>query len=322
MSNITMQDNVPTLCSTDVKAIFSPSALSLYLTHASLACIMAVITITSNCTFLATMFQMRGQRSISNKLLMTLSTIDLLIGVLAWPLIAALTFQHYKIDVDCYLLEATLSSGYHFAMVTLCTIFLVAFEQYLAILHPYFYISQVTYSRLIWPLIASNSALLLISIIVQSSFRKIWIYFIQILFLPISVVIVVGLVYMYQKIIVCASRVAVRINSTNKEEGRQIKSRVKAAKSSLIILIATLVCYSPVISYNIYKKLENLTPYNMTFFGYSSQIMAMITSVIDPVVYYWRLRSLRKATKDMFSSIFKSNNQVRSLPMHTNDNVN
>ena len=132
--------------------------------------------------------------------------------------------------------------------------------------------------------------------------------FVEVLFLAI----ILSLLYMYKKIIVCASRVAANINSNNKEEGRKIQSRVKAAKSSLIILAGTLVCYSPVICNNIYMKLGEQTSYSVIFISYPSQIMALFTSVVDPAVYYWRLSTLRKATRDMFSSMCKSKNQVRS----------
>ena len=117
---------------------------------------------------------------------------------------------------------------------------------------------------------------------------------------------------MYKKINVCASKLAANINSNNKGEGRKIQSRVKAAKSSLIILAGTLVCYSPVICNNIYVKLGEQTSYSVIFISYPSQIMALFTSVVDPAVYYWRLSTLRKATRDMFSSMCKSKNQVRS----------
>ena len=304
------------ICNTDVEAIFSPAALSLYLSHATLACLMVVITITLNSTFLATMlFQKTGQRSISNKLLMTLSVIDLLIGALVWPLVAAFSFKIYSIDVSsCDFINATIFLGYQFSMLTLCVIFLVALDQYLAILHPYSYISKVTYPRFIWPMIGINSLLLLFSIIVKIKFQKIWINSVQIVFLPIAMVIVASLIYVYRKVVVCVSRITKDINSTNKEEGRQIKSRAKAAKSSLIILIGTLICYLPVICYNIYVRVRGQTSYGVTFIGYPSQIMGLFTSVIDPAVYYWRLSTLRKATKNMFSSICKKKNQVRSVP--------
>ena len=308
-----MSGKVLSLCGiNDIERIHSTPALSLFLSLTSLACLMAVITIALNCIFLATILsQKRVQKSIANKLLMTLSFVDLLIGVLVWPLASTINFKNYSIDVNCDLVDVTLFLGYHFGILTLSAIFIVALEQYLAILHPYFYISKVTYFRLIWPIIVFNIIVLLTSIVVKIRIRVIWMHFVEILLLPIAVLIIVSLVYMYKKIIECALRVAANINSINREEGRKIKSRAKASKSSLIILIGTLVCYSPIICYNTYTKIGKQTPYNLIFFGYPSQIIAIFTSVVDPVVYYWRLSALRKATRDMFILMCKIKNQVR-----------
>ena len=323
MSTTSVLNKSLPICNTDnLQAIFTKPALTLYLSTALIACLIVIITIALNCTFLATMlFQSRMQRSISNKLLMTLSTTDLLIGILVWPLIAATSFINYNVDIKCHLSNVTIFLGYHFVLVTLSTVFLVAVEQYLAIIHPYLYISQVTFHRLIYPMLISTSLLLLINMIVIITYKEFWLTYLQIFFVPIGVIIVGALIYMHKKIIECASRVAANINNTNKEEGRQMKSRAKAAKSSLIILVGTLVCYLPIICCNIYEKIFEQTSYSVTFFSYPSHIIAMGTSVLDPVVYYWRLRSLRRATRDMFSSIRNIENQVECVSKYTSSTM-
>ena len=114
------------------------------------------------------------------------------------------------------------------------------------------------------------------------------------------------LIYMHVRVIKCATQVAVRIKDTNREEGKMIKSRAKAAKSGLIVLTATLLCYCPNICYIIYEKLSVPTPNITTYIQYPTEILGLFSSVVDPIVYYWRLKSLRKATRDMFASLRKS----------------
>ena len=112
-----------------------------------------------------------------------------------------------------------------------------------------------------------------------------------------------ALAYMHLKIMKCASRVVARITDTNREEGKNIKSRARAAKSGLIVLLATFACYLPNICYVIYVKVSGgPTPFSTTYGRYPAEIIGLFSSVVDPIIYYWRLKSLRKATKDMFIS--------------------
>ena len=118
--------------------------------------------------------------------------------------------------------------------------------------------------------------------------------------------IMIAFVYMHTKITRCASEVAARITETNKEEGQKIQSRAKAAKSGLIVLVATLVCTCPGIIYTIHLAGGNkTTPFVRTFVQYPIELLVLFTSVVDPIVYFLRLKSLRRATKDMFKSLWK-----------------
>ena len=82
------------------------------------------------------------------------------------------------------------------------------------------------------------NVLLIISDIMKLD--QIWINFYKVIVVYLVGVVVIALVYMHITIIHCASRVAVQISESNKEEGKQIKTRANAAKSGLIELLATL----------------------------------------------------------------------------------
>ena len=314
MSNTSTSDICRPQCESNKLSLLSSESASLYyLGITVLASLMTIVTIVLNCTFLATMLcQKRMQKSISHKLMMVLSTIDLLQGISTWPLTAANFVIFYRLDTNCFLLDFIRLLGYRLVALTIWTILLIALEQYLAILHPYFYISHVTFYRLFGPMLLFNMLLIIINIVEKFQPNQIWVKYYNGILVTLGLLIVLALAYMYTKIILCASRVAAKITETNIEEGKQIKSRAKAAKSGLIIFVATLLCYCPFMCYMVYEKLSKPTILIITFARYPAEIFGLFTSVVDPAVYYWRLRSLRKATKGMLSSLCKISNQVGS----------
>ena len=314
MSNTSVTSDISFPCNTSgLVFLLSSNALFYYLGISILASLMTLVTILLNCTFLASMLHQKQMRkSISNKLLMALSLNDLLQGTLVWPLIAVASALHHRAQPSCITLDLIYFLAYHLGLMNMTIIFLVALEQYIAILHPYFYVANVTFYRLVVPMLLWTSIIIVTNISLAVWSIKIWMFYTKLLFLPLMVMTVAALVYMHTRIIICAAKIASKITGTNREEGKQIKSRAKAAKSGLIVLIATLLCYSSIISYNIYTQLREPTPFATTFVQTSAETAALFTSVVDPAVYYWRLKSLRNAAKAMFQSMCKNQARVQS----------
>ena len=318
MSNTSVTSSSPSPCQTNRLVFsFSESALSYFFGLSIIAALMTLVTVILNCIFLASMVRQKQLcKSISNKLLIVLSLNDLMQGILLWPLIVVNWTNSYKMQPSCFTQDLMYFMGYHFAVVTMSTILLVALEQFIAILHPYFYIKNVTFCCLLGPMLLLNSVILIINVAWAIKLTGMWIVFGKLLFVPLFATMVVALIYMHTKIMRCAANVAAKITDTNREEGKQIKTRAKAAKSGLVVLIATLVCYSPFICYTIVVQFRERTPFMTTFIQNTTEILGLLSSLVDPVVYYWRLKSIRKATKQMFHSICKKHTRVHCV---TND---
>ena len=312
MTNFSAAVPFPSPCETNKMSLsFSSTTLWYYRSISILASLMTVVTIVLNSTFVATILsQKRLRTSISNKLLVILSLIDLLQGVFTWPLVAANFIIHSRVEANCLLMDLVYIIGYYVVGTTMTTIFLVTLEQYLAILHPYFYMSNVTFYRLVSPTIVSNSLVIVIDIIGLVNWNPAWMDDRKTLFVVTGIIIVITIVYMHIKIIRCASRVVAKITDTNRVEGKEIKSRAKAAKSGLMILVATLMCYCPNLCYIIYTRVRKPTSSTTTFVQLPSEIFGLFSSILDPAVCYWRLTILRKATKEMFASSCKLKNRV------------
>ena len=249
--------------------------------------------------------QKQMHKSISNKLMTVLSVVDLLQGLFIWPLAAANFLVFHRLDTNCLLLHLLYSLGFSLTRSTFWAIFFIALEQYIAILHPYFYIAHVTFYRLLGPMVLINVLLIIIDTVGNLKIGHVWIAYHNIEVLSIGTPIIMVLFLLHIKIIHCAAKVAARIAETNKEEGKTIKARTKAAKSGLIVLVVTFMLYFPNMFYKIYEKVSATTPFLKTYVKSSVEILPLCSSIADPIIYYWRLKSLRKATKDMFTSLFK-----------------
>ena len=310
MSNISVSNISHHQCAVNRAILLSSSsstAKSYYLSISMLAFTMTPVTVIINCIFMATLLSQKIiYKSLSNKLLMVLCMVDLLQGISTWPITAANSFIFYRFEINCFLLDLNHFLAHCLSQLTVCAIFIVSLEQYIAILYPYFYISSVTFYRLLGPMLASNILMTITNIVGAMKPIKNFYDYYNVTVLALGLPMVMALIYIHLRIIRCASQVAARITTTNKEEGKQIKSRARAAKSGLVVLVATLVCYCPYFCYIVYEKVIGPTAFTTNFIKYPATMFALLTSVTDPIIYFWRLKSLRKATKDMFASLSKS----------------
>ena len=215
MSNLSAFSNDLPLCQRNTYKL--SRVISYYIGYAVLASIMSVVTTVLNGTFIMTMLvQKRIQKSISNRLVMILCIVDLLQGISTWPLTAANFIMFYKTDLNCFLLDLNNLLGYCLVALTWWTIFTVSLEQYIAILYPYFYMSKVTFCRLLSPMVVINILLVIINIVGKTKLKQKWIVYYRFVIPVVGVPMVLVLVYMNLKIIRCASQVASRITDTNK----------------------------------------------------------------------------------------------------------
>ena len=147
-----------------------------FLGFAIFASLISVVTIILNCIFIATMLSIKKMyKSISNRLMTVLSVVDLLQGMSVWPLAAAHYLTIYRLDINCLLLDFMYTLGFNLTWSTVWTILLIALEQYIAILHPYFYIAHVTFYRLLGPMAFLNFLFIIIDIVGRMKLGYFWI---------------------------------------------------------------------------------------------------------------------------------------------------
>ena len=89
---------------------------------------------------------------------------------------------------------------------------------------------------------------------------------------------------------------------TNRTEALQIKQRARATRTSLLILIAFISCYFPLMLPSIYQALGSNSVFLNTYIQITAEAIAVSNSMFDPLVYFWRLRAVRGAAKTLVCS--------------------
>ena len=320
MSNSTEIVAFPKCEDDDQSYSFTKEAQTFYFFLFVVRILMTALTIILNITFLAALVHHKKTRQkTSSKFLMFLSTIDLLQGVTCWPIVTYISISWYNITLECFWSDMANSVGYGLGLATVSAIFLIALDQYLAILHPFFYVGKVTACRLLWPTVLLNVGLCAVNIVGRFKVLEVWFIY-RYLVIALTLVVIVAMICIYIKIMQFASMTVTRITVLNRDEGRQTQSRARAIKSTFIVLIATMSCYAPFMSYTIYENLKTPTSFSKTFIRIPLEMLTLSSSVLDPIIYYCRLKSLRIATRAMVYSVCR-NHQRRSNSVGVSEKI-
>ena len=300
------------------------NAQSFHLCMALVRAFIALLTITLNGIFLATILkEKRLTRRIPYKLMIMLSSIDFLQGLTSWPISIYLHINWYQGSEDCVWAKILNSVAYGLAFATVTVIFVIALDQYLAVVHPYFYIGNITASRLISPIILWNLLLYAVNLTGRFKFLKVWKYYKLLVHIQLLVVVIVNLYFYLQTM--RHARVAIqRIKTTNKSEGKKLQGRARAARSTLIVLCATIVCYTPMIVFGICEKVGYITrndTFSKTYIRLPLEMLVMVSSVTDPVVYYFRIEHLRIATRNFLLCRKHGDIQSGNMELRNNQQV-
>ena len=281
-----------------------------YIFQTALCVTATVLTVLLNTIFLSTMCYKRKLRTLSNKLFILLAVTDLLQGLTVWPLAAATAYNLHIVNQVCWLLALVSSLGYILAFMSVTAIFLISLEQFTAIHFPFFHAQNMTIKRIVIPFTIVHVLFSAANLLTTFKYEKEWmIYKSAVTALGLLLILIMCCV-LYPKIMHTATKVARKISQTSVQQGRQINNRTQVAKTGLIILVTLIVCFVPTLVYNIYEYVYNGTTDTKTYVKLPMELVSLLNSVFDPCVYYWRLRSVRSATMEMFSHLCRRNKYI------------
>ena len=232
-------------------------------------------------------------------LILIQSIADLAVGLCGLPLVIFIAASEIAANLDCVLAIVMVKTAFlpsWFAVVTLSA---MTFEVYVAILHPYAYSRNIiTRTRLSIYFICWILILLIVSGLSYMYYGlALTVACIQ------GIVFLIFLVYVYSKIYIVVKRVhrtekskkprsnQWKVHTSDVRKRKQFLSEMKQAKSCLIIVGCTVICFLPASLQNLfYVDYRNFEA--RTFRAWTS-ILVLANSSLNSIIFFWTKKHLR-----------------------------
>lgn len=234
----------------------------------------------------------------SNITLCCLAFIDVLVGIIAQPVFAAvtiLTMQGETSNKHCTLQRLSRIVVKSLCGASFCQLALISVERYLAIKHSFTYTSHVTKARIL-----GLSAVTWISIMVQACIpflitdENILLTVSYFRFPFLMAIIVFCHIAVYREIRRHEKQIAA--HQISEEAREKFLKEGKALKLTTTVLFILLLCYLPSIIVRILLQtstINRVKTAHITFF--TTSFVAILNSLINPVIYCVRIKHFRIA---------------------------
>ncbi len=265
--------------------------------------LLAVLIITGNGIFFATLIKTSSLHTPSNVLLGVMCTSDIAVGVFVQPTafvrsVFILKGIKYSKISTIFSFTGSMCSG-----LSLIFTVLVSVDRYTAICHPFTYQRVVTCKRNAYAAAVASVLWLGLAFI---SLINVQIYWSCVASLTVLSITVVWISYTHIfRVILKKKRAVVTIQQVvNRFETSQQREARKQAKKSYticIILILFMLCYLPYITSVLYFYFtghwRDCSPSDTEFLVLLwMQYLLMVNSFINPMIYCFRLTDMRSAT--------------------------
>ncbi|XP_057313710.1 adrenocorticotropic hormone receptor-like [Hydractinia symbiolongicarpus] len=296
-----MSDNTTTPIICDLFGVELETNIYFHTTLAVLAIILAILTIIFNAIFLLVMFRFIQRLSVPDMLYAMLAVSDILTGILVMPSFSAFWIHALLSHSDCMLVNFVNVSVHILGVVSVSVIALITMDVFVSIVYPFLYPLYFTKRfvyimfGLIWTLaIICPLALVIISI-------KDW-YVYQNISGGIVIAVVLALFVMHLKLHHVLNNMRCQITHGNNEQKENLRAKRKASKLATSILVTLLISFAPSLVYFLLTAIEGNTVFTSSYFFQATGVWFFLNPLLDPFVYYFRLKRVRKNILKMFGS--------------------
>ena len=247
------------------------------------------LTIVLNILLMVAVKTKRQLRTKSNVALACLSTTDLFIGVALQPLhIASASLLHRGDTMFCTVTRISTIITSICGLASLHHIVLVSAERYFAIKHPFIHETQVTEVRIIMTSALAWAAAILLYTMGSPYAAIVIVCEALLIILPIYCNVSV-----YKEIRRNEKQIAA--NQVSLEAKEKILKKRKAFYTTVIVLLAILLCYVPssICSVILISFKERIAPDIMIAGLFASASLAVLNSLFNPLIYAFRIRYFR-----------------------------
>jgi len=242
-------------------------------------------------------------------LLLSLAVSDLSVGVLVQPfnlwLLVKLLLQHNSREAVC---TAVNSLAFFFSVASFFGVMALSGDRFLAVLLHLRYQELVTHKRVV---------ALVISIWVFSAFMSLFFLLvspdISYIALAVTVVVCVVLSAMLNfKIYFAVRRHRSQIQALQVQhvaQNDQVTNAARLRKSAIgvfYVYVVFLLCYLPSVCSFVLVVISDDESTGVIIFFMSSVILVFLNSSLNPVIYCWKMRQIRRAVMDIVRNIFPS----------------
>ena len=283
----------------------SPFETSVIIPNSVLNALLIPICITGNVLVLAAVWRNPSLRTPSIILLCSLAVSDLLVGFLALPLdIAVALTPLSQVSSDSRLSQARLVLTIQLCCVSLDTMTAISVDRYLALQYHMRYPNMMTSRRAtcvaatFW---CKNFILSLLSIWKKTAILLVAVVFVALcLFISSITYNAIYRIVRHHQHQIHAQQQAVQ--SMNAEQNLKIQAKKRAA-NTFIYYICMLLCYIPgavsVLITVTYEQHWNIT----IMIGWYFETIMFMNSAINPFLYIWRNREIRRAVLKILRKI-------------------
>jgi hypothetical protein len=281
-----------------------PSSLEFGITLA--ACLLSgIITLTAialnSLTALTFLRTPQLRKNVSLFLVMVLSLVDTGAGILCYPTLPTLLILDLMLLTECWKVHAMAVSFRIVTVVSLSVVSALSIERYFGVVHPLIHRQKMSKRILLRLLIGMWSILvilLLVGILLDNPFQ---------LFATISVPLLV-VVTVYTQIRIAYTAVHAKMKQQRLTEGQdsqqnrkdrlQFLKEMKSAMSCFIVVFCYVLFYIPTtVVLGILR--DELSPSTYFFAIPLCLLFVMSNSILNSVIFFWRIARLRKETKNI-----------------------
>ncbi|XP_066920123.1 melanocortin receptor 5-like [Clytia hemisphaerica] len=237
----------------------------------------------------------------SHALLLVLAVCDLLIGVISLPPYDVHMWLVSNGNLNCQLSKFVKLSGYSMSSLTVLTIAVISVELYLAIVRPFLY--EHVYNRKYYlVLLVSVWCLFLAShMVFLYIFPEDWRLFKRYI-APVILISVFMVIIMFHSLIYSELKRLKRQTTTNPTFRSGQRAHKKAFLMTTSIIVVFAMCYLPIAIVMLYEHIKTTSTKIETFVLPWCEFIALSNPILDPMIYCFRLRFIRRRIKQLLCS--------------------
>ncbi|CAH3197224.1 unnamed protein product [Porites evermanni] len=288
-----------------ITGVTSDNTGELFVTNI-LTCILnvlfSIITCVGNSTILLAIKNTRDLHSPSYVLLGCLAFSDLLVGLICQPLFVGVKIAEFErsFTVYCWLRMLQSRSGWTTAGVSFFTVAAVSYPPVIALHLHLLYSAFVTVSRVLQATLVIWILSLILNVVLRFWMTAKWFFILLVIFVVVFLVLTVSTVKIFQMVRRYRRKIERQTEAVSHPQSMTVNI-LKCRKSAVTVLYIYglfMICYVPFFGTLITDMLHRYTIKIQLAYDFSGTVI-FVNSFINPVVYCWRIREIKKAVKNI-----------------------